>query len=432
MKKFPPTKFFPSFLFHRSAQFPHPTMVAVKGNVPKARCESLFHIISGVLLGSFLIYVAKRQGAFDVSPSSSSSISKCSGAGYHVRGGQSASDPNFASVRRDPSDAFNYNYNTSFEMIETCLDPEGPLPVILMSLGRSGTDSTWQILKSLTGTEMKAIEIVGGNEEQTVDFFRSLEGLPTEADSWALDETYEWRKRGGGAKATIGFYFHIRDFCADGNCLDGKWIFKWFCDEQRRYKDIGGLVGFKWKAYMSALRSDPAYNALKLVAQLGVSNTPIRVIRSRRNIFDVYLSELKHRIQEDLPDHCKAGDEECMEKHASIRLLVPVEEMFEWMQKTYTEEKEIDALLSELGIRTVHVEYDELYYASTEEAGLLEWNKLFKFLGQRHDWTWDEIAGAAGLKPTTKSRSHKVLIENFEGVYARLKGTQLEQFIRIE
>jgi len=376
-----------------------------------------------------MISIAKTPGSFEISASSQLPVAKC--ATPSVRGWQSNKPSSSSPVAstRDPSD---YSYNTNFSFIDTCLDPQGPLPVILMSLGRSGTDSTWQILKELTGTEMKAVEIVGGFEEETVDFFRSLEGLPTEADNWVLDETYDWRKRGGGTQATCGFYYHIKDFCADGNCLDGKWIFKWFCDEQRRYKEIGGLVGFKWKAYMSALRTDPAYNALKLIAQLGASDTPIRVIRSRRNPFDVYLSELKHSLSEGLPDHCQADNEECLKHHASIQLVVPVDEMFEWLQKTYEEENEIDALLSALGVRTVHVEYDRLYYASSNEEALKEWNRIFRFLGKTDDWAWSDIEGAAGIKPTTKTRSHKKLIENFEEVYGRLKGTKLEQFIRIE
>jgi hypothetical protein len=407
-------------------------MTVIKARAPKSRCEGLFYVMNGVFLGSFIIYVAKSLGAFDVSSSSASSvISKCpTTASNRQRGGQTHSQKISSTGHHDPTD---YSYNTSnFSLIESCLNPEGPIPVVLMSLGRSGTDATWQILKALTGTKMKAIEIVGGNEEETLDFFRSLEGLQTEADTWALDETYDWRKKGGGTKSVRGFYFHTKDFCAEGNCIDGKWIFKWFCEEQQRHKDIGGLVGFKWKAYMSALRTEPAHNALKLIAELGVSNTPIRVIRSRRNPFDVYLSELKHSMQEDLPDHCKADDEDCMQKHASIQLVVPVDEMFEWLQNTFDEENEIDALLSEMGIRTVHVEYDDLYYSRTEQEGLTEWNKLFKFLGQRHDWTWGDIEGAAGLKPTTKSRSHKVMIENFDAVFQRLKGTKLEHFVRIE
>ena len=379
------------------------------------------------------MYVAKSEGGYDIASSSNSEVVfKCStnpasnqirGGGIHSQGISSTGVGNHSSM--------DFTYNTSFSLIESCLDPEGPLPVILMSLGRSGTDATWKILKELTGTEMKAIEIVGGNEEESVDFFRSLEGLRTEADTWALDETYNWRKKGGGARSTRGFYFHVQEFCAEGNCMDGKWILKWFCEEQQRYKETGGLVGFKWKAYMSSLRTEPAHNALKLVAVLGVSNTPIRVIRSRRNPLDVYLSELKHSLQ-DLPDHCKADDEDCADKHNSVRLVVPVDEMFEWLQNTYDEENEIDDLLSELGVRTVHVKYDELYYSRTEQEGLKEWKKIFKFLGQRHDWSWDDIAGAAGLKPTTKSRSHKVSIENFDDVFRRLQGTKLERLLRVE
>jgi hypothetical protein len=404
----------------------------VKARAPKSRCEGLFYVMNGIVLGSFIFYVAKTQGSFhDLSSSASASsvVSKCPSttASNRVRRGQTYSQDIFATGHHDPTDN---SYNSNFSLLETCLDPEGPVPVILMSLGRSGTDSTWQILKNLTGTKMKAIEIVGGSEDETVDFFRAVEGLRSEADTWALDETYDWRAKGGSKMSTRGFYFHIKDFCANGNCIDGKWIFKWFCEEQQRYKEIGGLVGFKWKAYMSALRTKPAHNALKLVAELGVSNTPIRVIRSRRNILDVYLSELKHSLQDDLPDHCKADNADCIQKHASIRLFVPVDEMFEWLLKAYDEEDEIDSLLSGMGIRTVHVEYDELYYAQTEQEGLKQWYKIFKFLDQRHDWTWDDIAGAAGIKPTTKSRSHKVLIDNFDEVFGRLKGTKLERFVR--
>lgn len=386
----------------------------------------MFYIMSGVFLGSFFIYLLKIQGMFDVAPMDSSSfVEKCSTPPVRGVDSKTASSSAVSTKAGD-----EYSFVNNLDLVESCLDPEAPLPVILMSLGRSGTDSTWQILKKLTGTTMKAIEIVGGNEEDTIEFFRALEGLNTEANTWAVQEDYDWRLQGGGMKSVRGFYDHIRDFCSGGNCVDGKWIFKWFCDEQQRYKEIGGLVGFKWKAYMSALRTEPAYNALKTVAQLSHSRTPIRVIRSRRNPFDVYLSELKHSSAKDLPDHCHSGDDECIKKHASVRLTVPVDEMYEWLEKTYEEENQVDALLSELGVRTIHVGYDDLYYARSEAEGLAVWNSIFRFLGKKDDWDWEDISGAAGLKPTTKTRSHQALIENFEEVYAKLKDTTLEQFLR--
>lgn len=387
-----------------------------KPRTPKSRCESLFYILNGVFIGSLIVYLTKLRGVLNINPSKTSS-----GTVSKVRGVQHNRNP---VVAQYPP--------LNFDAANTCLDPEGPLPVIVMSLGRSGTDSTWQILKVLTNTEMKAIEIVGGNEEETVEFFRALEGLPSDADTWAVDQSYDWRKKGGGMRSSHGFYHYIKDYCAYGRCKDGKWIFKWFCDEQQRYKDVGGLVGFKWKAYMSALRTEPAYNALRIMATLSTTATPIRIIRSRRNPLDVYLSELKHSLVENLPDHCQADDQDCIKTHSSIQLVVPVDEMVEWLRKTYQEENEVDATLSDLGIPTVHVEYDSLYYAPSEVTALNEWRKIFRFLGQKDDWTWEDISGAAKLKSTTKSRSHKVLIENFEEVYERLVGTQLEQFVRIQ
>jgi hypothetical protein len=241
---------------------------------------------------------------------------------------------------------------------------------------------------------------------------------------------YDWRENSGGWQSTFGFYRYIKDFCKDGYCRDGKWIFKWFCDEQQRHKATGGLVGFKWKAYMSALETASAYNALKIIAQSGTTATPIRVIRSRRNALDIYLSEFKHKTRKELPHHCGEGDEECLKKHASVRLKVPVKEMYEWVTNTIEEENAIDEMLSELGILTAHVSYEEMYYPRTDEEGAKEWNKMFKFLGQRANWKWSDIAEASGLAPTTKSRSHKVLIDNFDEVQKTLKGTKLEQFLR--
>lgn len=106
-------------------------------------------------------------------------------------------------------------------------------------------------------------------------------------------------------------------------------------------------------------------------------------------------------------------------------------EMLDWLQSPYEEENEVDALLDQLGVRSIHVAYDNLYYPSSEDEGRREWNKIFHFLGRKDDWMWSDIAGAVVLNPTTKSRSHQVLIENFEKIYNSLKGTKLEQlFVR--
>ena len=51
---------------------------------------------------------------------------------------------------------------------------------------------------------------------------------------------------------------------------------------------------FKWKSFMTALQTASALGALKIIARSTFSETPIRVIRSRRNSsLDVYLSMLK-------------------------------------------------------------------------------------------------------------------------------------------
>lgn len=399
----------------------------------KPSCSSLVFTAIGILLGTILVYLVEKHFAIAIIDASGSTVRKKCGAGIvgggesPLRGGNTMSLESSLNVHKPTDYTFQVGLEETFD---SCLDPDGPIPVLVMSLGRSGTDSTWQILKKLTGSQMKAIEIVGGGEDDSVEFFKALEGLPSDANNWVVREDYDWRTQGGGIHSVRGFYNDIKEDCANGNCMDGKWLFMWLCEEQQRFKENGGIIGLKWKAYMSALSRSPAYNALKIVAHSAQSKTPIRVIRSRRNPLDVYLSDLKHRQVADLPDHCKADDEECIKQHTSVELIVPVDEMLAWLQKTYDGENEIDALLSSLGIRAVYVDYDLLYYPKTESEGIKEWNRIFRFLDQKDDWEWSDIVGAAGLKPTTKSRSHKVMIGNFDEVFAALSGTTLEKFIR--
>lgn len=325
--------------------------------------------------------------------------------------------------------------STSTVATKTCLDPNGPLPVVIMSLGRSGTDCTWDVLRELTNSSLlRSLEIAGSYNDESTEFFKWLDGVASFADDWtAPPEDYDWRTVGGGTEATRGFHDHIRSYCANQACKDGRWITdKWFCEVQKQYlaDTTEGLVSFKWKASLPSMATDPAKNALRLLGSLAYTNTPIKVVRSRRNPFDVFLSMQKHS-QADLPDHCNEDDTDCIKKHTSIKVFIPLDEMENFLTTTVESEDDIDAMLSELGVPTIHVDYDDMYYPPSDEAGAQEWNKISRFLGKRNNWTWADISGAAKLKPTTKTRNHKVLVRNFDEVYGRLKGTKFERFLRI-
>eukprot|EP00934_Nitzschia_sp_Nitz4_P002539 Nitzschia sp. Nitz4//scaffold8_size234185//58949//60187//NITZ4_001243-RA/size234185-processed-gene-0.148-mRNA-1//-1//CDS//3329559764//2529//frame0 len=400
---------------------------------PGFRMSGMLYTLVGICIGTVLVYIGEEHFALTVTSSARKAVAKCDTKNNVVNADMESTDVLRGSMQSTQLSGENYSYSFGESGFQSCLDPEGPIPVAVMSLGRSGTDSTWQILRKLTGSQMKAIEITGGSEDDALVLTKALEGYPPaveKANNWDPQPDYDWRAHGGGIRAARGFYHSIKDDCVDGKCADGRWLLMWLCEEQQRFKEAGGLVGLKWKGFIRILEREPNINALKIMAHSATSPTPIRVIRSRRNPLDVYLSDLKHRSAKDLPDHCKVGDDECFKQHASILLQVPIEEMMNWVSSTYASENAIDDLISTLGIRAIHVDYDKLYYPRTQDEGELEWNRMFKFLDQPANWTSEQIADAAGLKPTTKSRSHKVLIQNFEEVFKALNGTVLEQFLR--
>jgi hypothetical protein len=372
----------------------------------------------GMLMGAAMMFLVKTKDSFIVSP-------------VVVEKYSSQEDTKFQTID-SPVEVgkFSSQEDTKFQ---TCLDPSGPMPVVLMSIGRSGSDSTWQLLANRFGADMMAKEITGQYRDASISFFRLLDGAGGEGVE-KLSKNVANYERPANAKDwqgddLFGFIQDLKGYCDAGNCKDGKWILKHFCHQQQKHKETGGIVGFKWKPFMTALQTASALGALEIIARSSVSETPIRVIRSRRNPLDVYLSMLKHSTQ-NIADHCDAGDEECLKQHRSVRLTVPVNEMYDFVKSMCSEENEVDGLLSQLGVMAIHVSYDDLYYPESEEVGAEDWNKMFKFLGARENWAWSDIVGTMKLAPTVKSRSHKVVIANYDEVYQKFKGTKLEMLLR--
>ena len=129
------------------------------------------------------------------------------------------------------------------QLRETCLDPHGPQPYILMTLGRSGSGSTWQIIGNLTGFETPSQEYTGG----------------------------------GPAKSERFFQQHA------GNNND-RWLLRNLCSKQLNYPEAG-VVGFKWKPF-ETIFSPPAQAGLRRTASL--KRPEILVVRSRRNLLVSY------------------------------------------------------------------------------------------------------------------------------------------------
>eukprot|EP00588_Corethron_pennatum_P000407 CAMPEP_0194287598 /NCGR_PEP_ID=MMETSP0169-20130528/35105_1 /TAXON_ID=218684 /ORGANISM="Corethron pennatum, Strain L29A3" /LENGTH=329 /DNA_ID=CAMNT_0039034347 /DNA_START=193 /DNA_END=1179 /DNA_ORIENTATION=+ len=263
-----------------------------------------------------------------------------------------------------------------------CLSEDGPFPIILMSLGRSGSGSTWQMISKLTGKEMKSDEYTGSSISDSLKFFENIG--PTEG---------------------------------------GKWMMDYLCSRQRQEKDGAGVVGFKWKPHLS-IYLPASQNALELIARLAVNDPPIRVVRSRRNSLDVYLSGLKHASPIYTSAHCKAGDISCIRHNtkAGLNITIPdVKNLYKFLRREVDAEDSVDWMLKKLGVPTVFVSYEKLYFPKTPAEGLNEWKRIFTFLGNigqsgNSDLTWDDIVNSMGHAPTSVDK-HYVKIANFESVW---------------
>ena len=276
---------------------------------------------------------------------------------------------------------------TSEGTVPNCLDPNGPQSVVLMSLGRSGSSSTWQVLGSLTGQETKSVEYTGSSQEESIRFFEKI-----------------------------------------GPNDGGLWVLKYMCFVQRLFPDAG-VVGFKWKPNRSILSMDASVNGLRLLGKL--TNPSIKVVRSRRNLLDVLISRYKHkRSTSNVPAHCRVGDAECLERQlkAGLGVELPTYKLIGLLKTLTKEENDVDKRLKEYGVPRTSASFEKLYYS--EDAS--EWRKILQFLRPEAAKQIGSISDVrkAMTHQATSHPSHRKTIRNFDEVRKILNGTKFEKLLR--
>jgi len=263
--------------------------------------------------------------------------------------------------------------------------PEAPQPVILLSLGRSGSSATWQVMGNLTGKVTPSIEYTGSNTKQSIAFFDKIP--PND---------------------------------------HGNWLLKYMCVQQSQHP-TAGLIGFKWKPVANTFFRRASLDALRMVVAYS-HNPQIKVVRSRRNLLDVMISKEKHRIGH-AEAHCAKTDNACIREHLELGtgLRLPTETLLAELRRRTAEEDNVDRLLEELGVPHIKVSFEKLYYSDDAE----EWLRLFRFLGTgptegltRND-VQDAMAHAATHNP-----QHNVTLGNYHEVRELLMGTEFESLLR--
>lgn len=264
---------------------------------------------------------------------------------------------------------------------------EGPLPVILMALGRSGSSITWDTISRLTGDANVAYEVTGGNHNKSQQFFDSIN--PNVGPYWASERLCFIQKR---------------------------------VIEQTSH---WGIAGFQWKPYQYAMDHQYALGALEVISKH--RDPSIRVIHLTRNEIDRMLSNQRHKghiHSKEVPHHCKAGDDECVQKHKNRSnniILHTGQKLINHLDNAFAREEDVNLKLARAGVKYLHVSYDELFNSNTTA----EWIKIFQFLkrGPVANLTIDMIRKTFSMV-STSSRKHREMITNYNEVKETLNGTR--------
>jgi len=340
-------------------------------------------------------------------------------------------------------------------IIPKCLLEDGyPTPVVLMSLGRSGTHITWQTLNTLTGYD---------TDRYTEDY---------------MNNKFEYL---GMNSNPIKQFFHDQN--QKQNDRNGQWLTKYMCELRTKKFPKATFVGISWKSFLDPFQLKESLSTLQQIvsmtdvlqeassststSSLGSSTTierrgpPIRIIRSRRNPIDVMLSQykngydcgsdtvIKNNINKPLQilnSHCKKGETLCLNKHyeqGEELIIGDVDLFYSLTYKLWNDENKVDTTLIEMNVPVIFVSYDTMYYPTTPLDGEKEWNKALQYIrGDNYNdsndsngneyKSWQDIQNAMGFESTTRSRNHIDLISNWLEVQQKFVDTPLEKFLRLD
>jgi len=267
-----------------------------------------------------------------------------------------------------------------------------PIPVILVSKGRSGTSSTWQVISKLTGHCFDCEEYTGYNSTESAAFFSRI-------------------KPGD----------------------NGNWILNYLCSQQNAFIDKGGIVGFKWKPFNRKNVNDVSLDGLDGLRMVAHHINPqIKIVRLRRNHLDVIFSQKKHLAMKEKEGqayaHCLPHDNKCIETHKQFGsgFNLPTETLLRKLRFLSTLEDKFDKNLDELKVPHIKVSYEKLYHSDDAE----EWMRIFRFLdrGPRTSLSKDVVENAMELVGTSNPLHNESML-NYKEVQDILMGTEFETLL---
>uniref|UniRef100_A0A7S3LC50 Uncharacterized protein n=1 Tax=Amphora coffeiformis TaxID=265554 RepID=A0A7S3LC50_9STRA len=290
-------------------------------------------------------------------------------------------------------------------------------PFIMVSFGRAGTTSTWDIIAGLTG-----------------------EYIPNASEDEGKD------------KAAARAFFASQNQTEHGKC----WLERLLCNKQRivkkAYKDGLGkssIFGTKWKPWHQGFNTTQAREALQWLG----TQKQIKVLHNTRNMVDMYISQNKHKTLQKLfgkerTAHCyddrelKLSDETwqklinmgipkdtpCVQifKEIEARMKLQIPHMMDYFEKNSLQTDFASEMLDYYNVSRVTVTYEKLYFTDHAE----EWMRIFRFLGfgPQQNLTLDHVfAKTAFQKTSANDRSKRMA--NYDEIFKTLSCTRYSKYL---
>jgi hypothetical protein len=270
-------------------------------------------------------------------------------------------------------------------------------PFLMMSFGRAGTTSTWDIVAGLTG-----------------------EYIPRATEDMGRDK--------GEGRA----FMAAQDQDEHGKC----WLERLLCTKQKEAKRAfkkglgkSSIFGAKWKPWHQGFNTTVSREALHWLG----ANPNVKILHNKRNHLDMFISKMKHSLNPEETAHCRVdengeADQACVQKWKDIEanMALPIPNLFQYLGRVSFQSDFVVDMLKYYEIDHVSVTYETLYFSKTAE----EWMRIFRYFGfgPTQNLTLEEVFASTQFASTSvKDRSKRM--SNYDEVVAALTGTRYEEFL---
>ena len=302
--------------------------------------------------------------------------------------------------------------------------PPPPLPIVLISLGRSGSSVTWDTLSRLmSGASSKdgndkskklihIQEFTGGNPNASDIFFDSIPH--NVGQMWASEKLCKIQNT----------QYNLRTTRKNGKKNNSTSI------------NHPPIVGFQWKPYKKSWDHIYAKSALE---EMGYRQHPkIRAIHLQRNPIDRMISNLKHKDHTHTGHHhCLVGDVQCLKDHEAFTskksknggITIPINDLLTRIRQD-KHNNIITQGLSESGLKHITVSYEKLFNKGDGKNQATEWMRIFQFLNVEPmiELTMNNVRDQFSMAST--SRPKKDTVANWDEVVKALEGTEYVDLLK--